>query len=340
MEWIHNRAVRLTIQIALGLTALAVFAWRVDLPTALRAMPDIELKWAIPGVVAFTASKAIHAYRWRHFLRHRELPFRPMLALFLTSNLANAVIPLRVGDLLRVEIPSRRFGVPRAEMTSSVFVVESVLDAVSFVALLSVGLLLLDLPPVLSTAFALLAPAAVVVFVLMVVSANLNPDRERYHEHWTMRWLPMRPRMAASKVVPDFIDGMRTMRDAWGALAALVISLCAWMAEVGVYWMMGQAFGLDLGLGEALVVMIAANLIVSLPITPWDVGPYEIAVTEALVVMGADRGVASSYALGSHLLLLVWIAITGVIAMWSLDLRPRDLLPGRRPRIPAPAPEG
>ena len=52
---------------------------------------------------------------------------------------------------------------------------------------------------------------------------------------------------------------------------------------------------------------------------------------QQLALLGADRDVASGYAIGSHLLLLLWIGITGVAAMWALDLRLRDLLHRRRP---------
>jgi hypothetical protein len=55
------------------------------------------------------------------------------------------------------------------------------------------------------------------------------------------------------------------------------------------------------------------------------VGPYELVVTESLVALGFSRGLASSYAIGSHLLLILWIGITGMLALWSLSLRPADL---------------
>ena len=110
---------------------------------------------------------------------------------------------------------------------------------------------------------------------------------------------------------------------------AIALSVVAWTAEVAVYWMMGRAFALEMGFSEAVLVTIAANVIVSLPLTPWDIGPYEVAVTEALAFMGFGLSEAGAYAVGSHLLLIVWISITGVAAMWTLHVGPRDLLAPR-----------
>src|SRR5690606_24981977 len=102
----------LLVQTAAGVLALVLLVWRVDLRAAFSLLPNLELAWALAGVFVFTASKAVHAYRWRQFLRHRaELTMRFVFPLFLVSNLANALIPFRAGDLIRIELPSRQFGI-------------------------------------------------------------------------------------------------------------------------------------------------------------------------------------------------------------------------------------
>jgi len=324
------------LQALIGVAAIAVLFWRVDIVGAVRQLPEVDAGWLAPGLVMFTISKAVHAYRWRYFLRHRsEIPTRHLFALFLVSNLANALIPLRAGDLLRIELPNRRFGVPRAEMASTVLVVESLLDGMTFVVLLSGGLLLLDLPPVLRQTLLTLTLFVGTIFVITVMAA-------RFGELWDpaesrlLSWVPDRIRPAVARRFLELVAGLDSLRTAGAAVVALAISVVAWIGEIAVYWFIGHAFGLNMTVAEALVVTIAANLAVAIPVTPWNVGPYEIVVTEALVVMGADRAAASAYAIGSHLLLLAWIGVTGVAAMWSLDLRMRDIV--RRPATQAPPP--
>jgi len=316
----------IAIQIALGGLILAAFLWRVDVVGAIRNLPDLQLKWALAGTVTFSLSKFVHAYRWRWFLRHRkELPFRRLFELFLVSNLANALIPLRAGDLLRVELPNRRYGVPRAELASSVFLVESLLDGVAFVLLAFGGLLIFDLPTSLRPGVAVLAT---VVFLLAVVSVRAA----RRGESWSVDGrvarllVPRRARPRVNQWLGQWVTGMTALSDWRSASVAVVLSLVAWTLEVGVWWYMGKAFGIELAFSEALTVMIAANMAQAIPVTPWSIGPYEVAVTEVLVLLGSSRLDGSSYAIGSRILLMVWIGATGLIAMWSLDLRMRDLL--------------
>ena len=314
------------VQLVLGAFILAAFLWRVDIVGALKNLPDLQFRWALAGTVTFSLSKLVHAYRWRWFLRHRrELPFRGLFELFLVSNLANAMIPLRAGDLLRVELPNRRWGVPRAELASSVFLVESLLDGVAFVLLAFGGLLIFDLPSSLRPAVGALA-----VVVLLVSTVSVRAARRG--ETWSVdgvvwgRLIPSRARPRINEWLSQAIVGMSTLSDWRSAVVAIALSLLAWTLEVGVWWYMGRAFGIELAFSEALTVMIAANMAQAIPVTPWGIGPYEVAVTEVLVLLGSSRLDGSSYAIGSRILLMIWIGITGLLAMWSLGLRPRDLL--------------
>lgn len=129
-----------------------------------------------------------------------------------------------------------------------------------------------------------------------------------------------------ARVVNEALDGMAVLAMRRDLAVAVGLSVAAWLVEVVMYWMMAQAFDVHLSLAEALFVTVAVNLIVAVPITPWGIGPYEVAVTETLSLIGVDRAVASSYALGSHVLLVAWIGLSGALAMWTLQLRPRDLL--------------
>lgn len=313
------------VQLFLGGFILAAFLWRVDVVGAVRNLPELQLKWALAGTLTFSLSKFVHAYRWRWFLRHRKgIPFRRLFELFLVSNLANAIVPLRAGDLLRVELPSRRYGVPRAEMASSVFLVESLLDGVAFVLLAFGGLLIFDLPTSLRPGVGALAAVVLLVASVSIRAARRGNSWSVDNSVWRLL-VPRRARPHVNRWLGQWVTGMTALSDWRSAVIAVALSVFAWLLEVGVWWYMGKAFGIELAFSEALTVMIAANMAQAIPLTPWSIGPYEVAVTEVLVLLGSTRLDASSYAIGSRLLLMVWIGATGLVAMWSLDLKMRDL---------------
>ena len=318
----------LVIQAVLVAISMAVLLWRVDVVEALRRLDNVEPGWALAGMALFTVSKGIHAYRWRVLLGRSDVPLRPLVSIFMVSNLVNALLPLRAGDLVRIELPSRLLGLPRAALASNVLFVESLFDGLAFLVLVAVAGFVLDegvreLPGL--TIFAIIVALAFVVLVLLARwELPAEPSRSRL-----LVVVPDAARERAARLLEQLQEGMASLREIRYTIVSLVISVAAWVAEVGVYWMMARALGLDLGLGEAIVLMIAANIVVSLPITPWDIGPFEVAVTEAFVLLGGDRVDGSSFAVAVHLLLLAWITVTGVIAMFTLNLRPGEVLDPR-----------
>ena len=118
---------------------------------------------------------------------------------------------------------------------------------------------------------------------------------------------------------------MATLRSTRDVLLGLGVSVVGWLLEVSTYWLLARAFSLDLSFAQTLVVTVAANLATAIPLTPWNVGPYELVVSELLVLFGAERGAVSQYAVGSHVLLVTWISLTGIVAMFSIGLGISDV---------------
>lgn len=315
----------LALQLLLGIVALAVLFARNDLLHALRGLPHLRLEWAFAALLIFSASKLLQGLRWKFLLRHRPgLPVGGLLGLFLFSNFLNAVVPLRVGDLVRIELPSRRYGVPRAELASNVVIVESLFDGVSYVLLMMASLLLIDIPPTLRPTL-LIGAVAILGLSAFVASAarggwTWDPGTARL-----VRRLPRRFRVQMARRVGDVIAGMASLRSTRDVGIGIVLSVIGWLLEVLVYWLLARAFTLHMSFAQTLLVTVAANLATAIPLTPWNVGPYELAVTELLVLLGAERGAVGQYAVGSHVLLMIWISFTGIVAMLTLRLSLDDL---------------
>src|SRR5690606_29480012 len=162
-------------------------------------------------------------------------------------NMANSLLPLRAGDLLRVEIPRRRWGLPRSTLVSSVFVVESVLDLFAFAILLVVALLLADLPAVMRPLGGLVGGAAIVLFGMIVVLSRSRVAFEGRVSQW-LSPLPAAVRNAVNERLPAFVDGMDSLSTNRHAARVVGVSLVAWLAEVAVYWLLAHAFGVRLDL--------------------------------------------------------------------------------------------
>ena len=325
-------AARIWFQLALTGGFLGLLAWRVDIGDALATLPDANWYWVPLALVVFTISKALHTARWRIFLGgHRDVPFLGLFGIFLVHNMANAVLLLRAGDVLRIQTTSQRYNIPRSELTATVIVVETLLDGLAFVLLLVFAFSLGSIPDVLRVPFWTMAGLALFGLALGLAGSRwVRPD-------WLMgvypfRWFSDDAKESASVMVSRFLDGMRTLREPRLAVPAILLSIAGWLLEGCSYWIFGEAFGLDLDFADYLLIMIAANIAVSIPITPSGIGPYEVATQELAVLLGAGRTLAGGYAIGIHLCFIIWITIVGLISMWAMRLSPSEIFYVRPPQ--------
>jgi uncharacterized protein (TIRG00374 family) len=312
-------------QVALTAGFLVLLAWRVDISEALATLPEANWLWVIPGLVVFTISKAVHTWRWRFFLgTHRDVPYSGLLGIFLVHNMANAVLLLRAGDVLRIQTTSQRYNISRSELTATVVVVETLLDGFTFVILVSTAFALGAIPGVLRGAFWAMAGLALLGLFLGIVGARwMRP--EMLDRIYPTRWLSEDARGGLKALVGNFLEGLRALRDVRLAVPAVVLSIGGWLLEAVAYWLFGQAFGLGLDPQDYMLIMMTANFAVSIPITPSGIGPYEVATQELVVALGAERALATGYAIGMHLCFIIWITITGLVAMWLMRLSPEEI---------------
>lgn len=316
---------RFWVQLVLTAGFLVLLAWRIDIGEALATLPNANWAWALPGLVLFTLSKAVHTARWRIFLgRHRKVPYTGLLGIFLVHNMANAVLLLRAGDVLRIQTTSQRYGIPRSELTATVIVVETLLDGLAFVVLVALAFSLGAIPGVLRAAFWGMAGLALLGLAMGVVAANwIKPEAlERFYP---FRWLSSAARTGLVGLLRQFQDGMRTLRESHLLVPAIALSLGGWLLEACSYWLFGHAFGLNLNFPQYMLIMMTANFAVSIPITPSGIGPYEIATQELIQQMGPTSAVAGGFAIGIHLSFIIWITLTGLAAMWLTRLSPQEI---------------
>ena len=117
------------------------------------------------------------------------------------------------------------------------------------------------------------------------------------------------------------------------AMAAL--SLLGWASELVMLVLFQGAFHLAPSVRTALLTLVGINAAIAIPALPGNFGTFEAGVTMALVMCGAPRDVAVSYALTYHLSHVIPVALvaTGVYlsAAGGTGRRPRDL---DRPVVP------
>jgi uncharacterized membrane protein YbhN (UPF0104 family) len=253
---------------------------------------------------AYTAAFLVRAGLWCRILP--GLGFGQSLAAIHVGLAGNHILPLRLGEPLRVVSAVRRARVGVADATASTVLLRSA-DILAVVALAAVlGPRVAErlvggagLPLAVGSALLLLAAAA---------------------------WLTRR---------------LRRSGGAGAAALALVVpgAAAAWLLESVLVWACAGWAGIALSPADAALVTAVTIAAQTVAIAPGGIGTYEAAATAAFVAVGADPAAALAAAIAAHALKTLYALVAGGIGAFA----PAPGLFGRlrlapTPMRPAPGP--
>jgi uncharacterized membrane protein YbhN (UPF0104 family) len=265
----------------------------------LRSLADAPLGLTL-ALACYAAAFALRALAWRASLP--GLSTGQSWAALHVSLLGNHVLPLRLGEVLRVTSVLRRTDLDaRPVLASAVTLRAADLLAVAGLAALAVPGLVTRLVGPWWWVFA--AIAAAVVLVGLVWSVRLAAGG------------------AEVRVPPPL---------------ACVAVVAAWVLESVVVYAIARAAGHPLTIAEAVAVTAVTIVAQAVAVTPGGIGTYEAAATAAMAAIGVPTGSAFAIALTTHAVKTVYSLAVGGVAL--VMPAPSYLGRWRLPRTLPPAP--
>lgn len=333
--------------VGLGVSAglLALFLLTVDFRRMVDALSDADYVYVAPGIALYLVAVLFRTVRWQALLRHmRPVPVARLYPVVVVGYMANNLLPMRLGEVVRSYYLGEREGVSKTSALATILV-ERVLDALILVLFLIV---LAPFVPVVGLAQAfgdrygvpwpLLAAAVVVPFVALfaaLMMMALYPARSGRVAGALLRPLPGRLASPLGGMVSLFIEGLTALRTPRELGGLLLLSAPVWLFESGLFMLVGFSFGLDRAfdsLGKMAMAMVlvtaVSNIGSSVPAAPGGLGLFELVARETLVLLplaAVDRSVAGAYVAVVHAALLLPMIALGQAFLWADHLSLRGL---------------
>ena len=328
--------------LGLGISALflGLFAWTVDLGRMLDALAEADYIYLAPGIGLYLVSVLFRTFRWQVLLRHmRPISIRRLYPVVVVGYMANNLLPLRLGELLRSYYVGEREGISKTSALATIFI-ERVLDALTllfFVAVIALFVPVVGLAeafgdrfnvpwPFLVLAFS--APFVVAFGTLLLFAAY--PERARALAIAAVKPLPDRSQAPLHGMVDLFLDGLMPLRSPQTLTLLLLLSVPVWLFESGLFFLVGYSFGLHHvyeNLGEMAVAMVLvtaiANIGSSVPAAPGGVGLFELVALETVLFLplaAVEENVAAAFAAVVHATLLLPMIALGQLFLWRQHL--------------------
>jgi uncharacterized protein (TIRG00374 family) len=315
---------RLVATIA-GIAVSIVFGW-----LAIRGLNFHEVRgaighaspgWILAAVVVSVIGVTMRSERWRSLFPRESRPRAvPTFWASQVGLLANNVLPVRAGELVRVLSLCRESGLRRTLVLATVGA-ERVFDlAVIAVLQLAVATQLPD--AAVTRRFTLLAFLILAVSALVVVVLAIAPAR-RVAGDFLMRLPGLRTR--GGVLIDSLRTGLAALRHRELAAVALLWTLGSWFVLSVAGWCVLQAFDLDLPWHAALFLLVAVTFAQAVPASAGSVGVFELAARSALVAYGVPPAVALSAGLVLHAVSALPFIALGVVGMARLGVSGAEL---------------
>ncbi len=320
-----------------GLLISAFFLWytfRGIQVAQIRSLHFEHLAW-IAGVVLFTvASYTLRCVRWHRMLAGTGARFTTCARVLMTSLAANNILPLRIGDIMRVFTYAGDLGTSPSVILSTV-ILEKLLDIFTLALLFTATMGSIATHNYRLAANISLAVSAAGLLLLLFGAPAIEPRaRALFARH------SGNARVAKlEEWVLLALDAINRIGIA-GSVLLLVQSAVIWACEGLIYVSALALVGLSVGRVAAWLAVSFANLSYLIPSSPGAIGPFELAVKASLVSHGANPSRAAIFGLALHAWLLV--SVTGAGGLIFLLHRFRT--PPHRPlledveRLPAELP--
>jgi uncharacterized protein (TIRG00374 family) len=306
------RWAKILLGIAVSVGLLAYLLVSVDLGQVGRQLTRTHWGYLAVSVGLALFAVWVRARRWRYLFPPDAVPSRLFSAVMI-GYMANNVLPLRAGELVRGYIAGRRGG-GGFWTAIATLVVERVLDALAVVVILAGIVLAIPVPDELKWAalvFLSLDLAAMAVLALLA----LAPERVRGTIASLLgHWPGLRARVLTT--LETFALGLQGIRTPAHLLPILCWSVGLWVIYALSAWTALAAARLPASMLMAWTVIAFVGLGISLPSAPGFVGVFQAAVVVALALFDISREDALSFSLLLHASQFIPITLWG----WALLL--------------------
>ena len=322
-------------QALLGIVVSATLLWwslkDVNFAEVLLHLREARLFPIIVGIVMATLTFVLRIFRWQLLLRAEDgnrLPPGPLWHAIAMGFMANNVLPLRIGEVVRTFAATRLAGVRFTAALSSI-AVERMFDALTVGFFLGLGLLLAGLPADAEVGGVHMGRLATLVGVAAVTGLALAGAVVAF---------PRAAEAAIRKVVPfkgladrlvTIIEGIRqglsALQSPVRILGVVLWSLAVWGLSALSFYVMFAAFGIEVSFAGALLMQSLIMFGIAVPSTPGYVGVFEAPIIAVLGLYHVDASLAATYAFTYHITTFIPITLLGAWSVVRTNIGLRDL---------------
>lgn len=294
----------------------------LDFPRLLHSFSGVNWWWIPVSIVFVLLVYVLAGWEWQILLRlaGRLSVVQTTQAVF-AGRLANDVLPVHVGYLIRIYLVSRWAKIEVASVAPSLLV-ERLFDGFWLALGMGLAAICFPLPSKIATAAKIWVDIIVFGLIAGAIIILRNPKRatnSNGHGQWP-KWLG-KVRHALSRA----LEQLHAIGRSWILPAAFGISLLKFAAQGLAFLVLLWAYQFRFPLPTQIAVFLVAYIGLSMPSTPASVGVFQVFCIAALEMAHVPKSVAAGFSLLAFVVLSIPLSIAGFVAVGQSGLTLRQI---------------
>ena len=249
--------------------------------------------------------------RWYYILNKIDQPNNSSLLIptYFASIALNNILPLRLGDIIRVIFFSNFIGIRKISNASSLFI-EKIYDIIWIILILFLTIFILNFEDVIKqNAFLFFTIPIIIFFLFLLVRTDFKVFLR------TLNYTRI------TKQIIKFLNQTKLLFELKNFLIISLITIAVWFFEAGLYWYMFLSLDIKSNFVLALLIMSTATLSTMFPSTPGYFGTFHLAIISVLSLSIDNNEIITMYAILTHLNLWLTTTLIGIfLILLNLDL--------------------
>ncbi len=310
------KKLKVFIGILISLIFIYIVFRRVDFGRVLHTLLTVNYFIILPAVIIQVLSYWTRSIRWSLMLTSiKKIKASRLFPIICLSYLANNILPLRAGELVRAYLIGEKEGISKTAAFSTV-ILERIYDGITLVLFFGAIAFIYPFPlkvKIVGALFSLIFFGALIFIILIVVFR----DRMLKFTTLFLKILPEKIHKKIYAVLEKLIDGFDIIKDRRNLLLIAFYSVLTWLMEACLIFAIATAFGFSSTVYLSVVTLTLVNFLIMIPSSPGYIGTFEGACTYSLSLFGIVRDTGVSFALIYRVFQYVPITVLGFVYLFK-----------------------
>ena len=305
------RVLKYLVPLAISVVLLYFTFREVDVRYVLEQVRNVNGIYILLVILVTVLGQGLRSLRWGMMLGPIErLSQRVLFPITSVGFMFIILLPARLGELVRPYLLRQNCQIHLSAGIATV-VLERIMDLLVILGLLVITVNVLELPNwIIRGATSILGTGLVFIGILLFGSLRRRKIRELI-----TAWAPHKVSGFLIIVLDKFYEGMSVLKSRRHTLTVFNITVLIWGNFVLSYLFLFKAFDMPLGVLAAITVLVLTALGISVPAAPGFIGSYHFFCALALSLFGVHKEMAVSYAVLSHLIMVITFTGLGVACL-------------------------